>query len=328
MEQLYIQTKFVSYVAPFLERFTKKDNFLWNFRCPFCGDSQKNKYKARGYIYKAADGLLSYQCHNCGEAKRFKGFLKAIAPNLMKDYYLESFKGTSNAVEVSTSTPSSIPQKFWESRLTKVSDLSKIHKANQYLKERAIPEDKRRLFYYTHNFKDFVDSMAWEYHVPDDPRLLLVETDSFGDLKIVIARALSSKNQRYYTLKVDEAYPKLFGLSRLNRTKPVRVVEGAIDSLFVDNAVATLDANLQSYKATDISSPVLIWDNEPRNPDVVRRMAKAIDSGERVVIFPETIECKDINQMWLKGIDVEHLINTNTFAGLQAKIRFSKWKRI
>jgi transcription elongation factor Elf1 len=332
VEQLYIQQKFLTFIASQLERFKQKGNSLWNCRCPYCGDSERNTSKARGYIYKTKTGLLSFQCHNCGENHKFKTFLRYLNPQLYKEYIFESFKGGSFQSQSETKedkTPD-IPEKEWMQYLTPMKDLSKIHPAVEYLKGRKIPKEKYGKFWYTANFRDFIEKLGIDMLVPDDARIILVETDKFNNLKLIIARAFKQSDLRYITLKVDNEYPKLFGLSGLDYTKPIHVVEGAIDSLFLDNCIATLDANLLSYKrfGLDIKNAIHIWDNEPRNKQVCRFMSDAIKQNEKVVIFPSHVQEKDINMMIENNIDVKTLIKNRTFYYVEALMEYSKWKRI
>jgi hypothetical protein len=73
---------------------------------------------------------------------------------------------------------------------------------------------------------------------------------------------------------------------------------------------------------------VWIYDNEPRNAEIHSRISKVIDRGERVVIWPSTIKEKDINDMILSGLDVQSVIELNTYSGLEAKLKFTTWKKI
>jgi len=326
-EQLYIQTKFTQFAGAQLSRFKRVNTYLWNFRCPYCGDSEKSTSKARGYVYKNKHSLLSYTCHNCGTGASFKSFLKKISTSLFKEYLLESYKDDDGGVSALDAEPEVII-KEWHKHLTPLTSLSKIHIATQYVKGRLIPEDKYDRFWYTHNFADFVDQIGIEHSVPADPRLLFVETDTYGNLKIIIARAIKESTMRYVTLTTDDNYPKLFGLGKLNFTRQIHVCEGAIDSLFVPNCIATLDSNLLAYKQHGkIDRPVLIWDNEARAPIIVGKMEAALRSGEKVVIFPDHITHKDLNQMVEHGIDVVKLINTNTYTGITGLLRLNQWKR-
>jgi hypothetical protein len=125
---------------------------------------------------------------------------------------------------------------------------------------------------------------------------------------------------------------KVFGLDRIDEEKPIYVVEGPIDSLFIDNAVATADSNLQSItEVLDKSKVVLIFDNEPRNKEIVKQIEKAIDEHYNVVIWPEFVDDKDINDMILSDFsldEIEDIISKNTFVNLRAKMEFVNWKKV
>jgi hypothetical protein len=109
-------------------------------------------------------------------------------------------------------------------------------------------------------------------------------------------------------------------------------VEGPIDSMFLSNAVATADSNLESIVATlDKSKVVLVFDNEPRNKEIVSKINSAIDNHFNVVIWPEFIDSKDINEMILDGFspdEIQDIISKNTFVNLRAKMEFVNWKKV
>ena len=76
---------------------------------------------------------------------------------------------------------------------------------------------------------------------------------------------------------------------------------------------------------------ILIYDNEPRNEQIVKQIGRSIDLGFRVVIWPEKIQVKDINDMIKTGLsepELESIIYNNTFTGIRAKFQFNLWKRV
>jgi len=111
----------------------------------------------------------------------------------------------------------------------------------------------------------------------------------------------------------------------------VYVVEGPFDSLFLDNAIAMMDASL--YNATSIVGNldyVFIYDNEPRNLDVCRHMLKTIQLGKKICIWPSHIQKKDINEMILTGFkpaQIQSIIDSNTFSDLRAMLEYTKWSK-
>ena len=77
-----------------------------------------------------------------------------------------------------------------------------------------------------------------------------------------------------------------------------------------------------------ISNPVWVYDNEPRNREIVQRISRTIERGDSVVIFPSNIREKDLNDMVLAGHDVKKLVESNVYSGLEAKLKFTTWKKI
>ena len=124
----------------------------------------------------------------------------------------------------------------------------------------------------------------------------------------------------------DDA-PKIYGLDEIEKDKTVYITEGPFDSTFISNSIALCGADGDVSK-WGIGDCVWIYDNEPRNPEIVRRIQSKIESGESVVIYPNSVTEKDINDMVLSGLDVQSMIESNTYSGLEAKLKFTPWKKI
>lgn len=334
-EDLYLQVNYLRRASGSLSMFKDKGHCLFNFRCPFCGDSVKSKTKARGYIVRSpVDGLLLFKCHNCDEVCGFQKFLKFINIGLYKQYCFEAFKGlykpdrvTEDVMKIDTTA--SLGKKLEGSDCINVNKLSRLHQSNKYLLSRKIPKERYSKFYYTDDFESFVESIGHYMDVPSEPRLMLFETDKFGNIKLIVARSLEENAKvRYLTIRVDEEYPKLFGLSATKTDDLVYVVEGAIDSLFLDNCIATLDANFSSKNIKEhVRNPVYILDNEPRSSIIAKKLKKLIDDGESVVVFDDQVKVKDINDMALAGVDLKSYISSRTFKGIQAVLEYRKWNK-
>lgn len=330
MEELYVQQKYLMFASSSLSQFKRRGDMLWNFRCPYCGDSQRNQSKARGYVYRNKERLLSYQCHNCGENHKFKRFLQDVAPNLYAQYVLESFKGQTEQPRLEPiKNDSQMEQKPWRKVLVPIEKLSKLHPVRGYVKQRAIPQSQWGRLFYCQNLQEAAHKLGIDQVLPEDERLVLVETDAFDNLILIVCRAMGPSDLRYVTLKLDEDAPKLFGRAHVDYSKPVYVVEGAIDSLFLDNCIASLDANLLGVRqgVPETARLVFIWDNEPRSPNTVRRIDEAITKNAAVVIWPSHIMEKDVNHMVLNGKDVNEIVKAATYSGIGARLKFSTWKR-
>lgn len=322
-------------LAPRLQQFKERGANLWNFRCPICGDSQKEKTKTRGYIY-SRKGTLFFMCHNCGASSSFQNFLKSEDPLLYKEYLLERYakpeiesKSTVDVSDFVTKPVFDTPRTI---DLPTLESLSDKNPAKAYLKDRQIP---LKGLYYAEDFKEFLDKL-----IPDhgktlykEPRIIIPFYDKEGVLQGVQGRAIGPSKIKYITMKVNEGSTKLFGLNTVDTSKRVYVVEGPLDSLFLENCVATMDATL--YHAIGNvgldNTYTFVYDNEPRNKDIVKHMRKTIEMGREVCIWPSYIKEKDINEMVLAGNSpaaIQHIIDNNTYSGLQATMIMNQWSKV
>jgi hypothetical protein len=126
---------------------------------------------------------------------------------------------------------------------------------------------------------------------------------------------------------LDEEQPKIFGLDKIKENKPVYIVEGPFDSTFLENSVAMAGSDAD-VRAFDWSSYIWVFDNEPRNREIINRISKVINRGNKVVIWPNNIEQKDINDMVLAGRDVQSIVEYNVYSGLEATLKLNNWKKV
>jgi transcription elongation factor Elf1 len=323
-------------MSPQLDRFSQKSDYLWNFRCPVCGDSKKNKLKSRGYVYRRKADLF-FTCHNCGTSMSFGHFLKTVNHNLYDEYRLEKFKNDHPEIVETPdySVAKTTPDFTTTIHLPRIADLPNEHAAKRLLFSRKVPAERYKELYYAHNFASFVKELVPSYNKNlknDDARIVIPFYDEKNILLGVQGREIQKTGVKYITIKLRDENRKVFGLDKVDYGKKIYVVEGPIDSMFLQNALATMDAQL--YKV--ISSVgdydyVFIFDNEPRNPQICNHMAKTIAMGANIVVWPQYIEQKDINDMILAGYtssDIQDIIDKHTYTDLKAKMEFGKWKRV
>ena len=341
---LSVESKYIGLISHRLRNFKRKQDYLWNFSCPICGDSKKNLHKARGYVYKKGNNLF-YSCKNCGIGTSLGKLLENVDGTLYKEYILERYKsgesGFSNFKEPTFNVPSPRFDKLDKPKIFEhaefCSNLSSEHFCLAYLKNRQIPKEFYSQLLFTSHYKKFIDALVPNHgkKLIDDARVIIPFYDVYNNLIAVSGRALetSDKTLRYITIRTTDNEEKLvFGMDRVSVHEPVRVVEGPLDSLFVKNCVASADANL-AIVAENISAgkKVLIFDNEPRNKEIVKLMQESIKSNHNIVIWPNTIQAKDVNEMVMSGIsvdEIESIISSNTFNGLQAQTKFVFWKKV
>lgn len=336
---LYIDRKYVSLLSVKLPRFIHKSEYLWNFRCPICGDSKKNAIKARGYIYRRKNDL-AYSCKNCHLELPFGKFLKTVDAALYSEYQLEKYQeghrasATSNKadmLEAFREVPK-FPEKAID--LPTIASLPESHPAKVYLKGRQLPKQWLDYLFYAHDFKAF----ALEYFSRSsnvnglrekEHRIVIPFYDEKNILQGVQGRALDNSGIRYITLKASDDAKKIFGLDKVDFQKTINVVEGPLDSMFLFNCIATMDSNLSTViRIVGDYDYRFIFDNQPRNKEIVKQMNRVIENGHKIVIWPNHIQGKDINEMVQEGIEAQWIIDNNTYEGLKAKLQFTMWKKV
>jgi len=318
-----IDVKYIHLISVRLEKFKKVKRDLYNFRCPICGDSKKNKNKTRGYLYSAKRDV-NFKCHNCGSGMTFNSFLKTLDLGVHKQYCIEKFKQGKTGRSHITNEPKFIFEKPKFSKKLSLPLCSEIEVASNYLEKRKIDPTK---FYFAEDFASFVKSFpeASHHNLRQEQRIIIplyYEKTLIG----FQGRSLDSKSIKYITVMLKEEAPKIYGLDKITKDEAVYITEGPFDSTFISNSVAMCGADVDIGNL-GISNPVWIYDNEPRNREILSRISRTIDSGHSIVIWPTQIKEKDINDMILAGYDVQNLIKLNTYSGLEAKLKFNNWKK-
>ena len=320
-----VDSKYIGLVSSRLQKFKRVKSDLYNFRCPICGDSTRNKNKARGYFYLVKNNT-NFKCHNCGASLSFNNFLKELDPTLHKQYTLEKFKEGHTGRGFVIEAPK---LEFKKPVFKKALDLpkaSEVPAAKVYLEKRKLNPEK---FYFADKFKEWTNTQKVTFDTigRDESRIIIPMYDKDNNLIGFQGRSLVPNSVKYITVMLDEEAPKIYGLNEVNEQLPIYVVEGPFDSTFVNNSVALCgsDGDVRCLKGSSI---VFVYDNEPRNREIVNRIDKCISRGESVVIWPSGIVEKDINDMILAGHDVQSVIKLNTYSGLEAKVKFNNWKKI
>ena len=319
-----VDSKFIGLVSSRLQKFKKIKSNLYNFRCPICGDSQKNKSKTRGYLY-AVKADVNFRCHNCGASMTLSNFLKAIDPVIHKQYVFERFKdghtGRGTVVEE--------PKFNFESPIFKKSiDLpraSEIPIAKKYLEKRKLDATK---FYFAEKFQQWVNSHKQTFDtIHRDESRIIIPLYYKKDLVGVQGRSIGPNSVKYITTIFYDEAPKIYGLDDIRTRDLVYITEGPFDSTFLRNSIAMCGADGDVGK-WGVSNPVWVYDNEPRSKEITTRISNTIDRGEAVVIWPCNVKEKDINDMVLAGHDVQSIVESNIYKGLEANLKFNIWKRI
>jgi len=330
----WIDRKYTGIVSNRLDRYQVKSNqpFVANCRCPICGDSKTNKWKARGYFFSKKGGVF-YKCHNCSYSANISNFLKNVDPTLHKQYVFELFAegkqtNSNNVTAFSFDQPKFKPKTILDDLFVPI----KGTPAEDYLRARQIPENKWTSLYFVDDSQK-LEELSDKYKgrvLGDDPRIAIPFYDPEDNLVAVNCRAINDCRLRYITVRIDDNAALIYNLNKIDRTKPVYVTEGPFDSMFLDNSVAVGSSDLNAVsKVLDRDNVVLVFDNQPRNQQLVDIMNDAASRQYNVVVWPSSIRQKDINEMVLSGVDnIQQIIDNNTLKGLALSARLNQWKKV
>lgn len=331
---LFLDQKYLTLISNRLPLFKRKGS-SYNCRCVICGDSAKKQSKARGYFYANKNSLM-YKCFNCDASMYFSTFLKNIDSQLYNEYNFESYSES----KLANSNPkivfeqpkfNNIRSSALEDIMLRLDNLPNDHEAIRFCEQRKIPKEKYKNIFFVENIKDVVklNDKYTASITTNEPRIVFPFYDFDGTLTAVTCRAIRGEALRYITVKVFEDRPLIFGLNKVNNDKDVIVVEGPIDSLFLNNSIAIAGTSLtKTNNNITKEKMIVVFDNQPRNKEVCKIILKTIKNGYKVVIWPQNIFEKDINEMVLSGKDVNKIIEQNTFIGLEAEVRYTAWKRV
>ena len=231
-----VDSKYIGLVSSRLEKFKRVKSNLYNFRCPICGDSQRNKNKARGYFYQVKDNT-NFKCHNCSASLSFNNFLKEIDINLHKQYTLEKFKEGNTGRNFVVESPKLQFSKPVFKKLINLPKASSNPIAADYLRKRKIDPDK---FYYADKFMEWTNTQkkTFDTITRDESRIVIPMYDERKNLIGFQGRALGKSFTKYITVMLNEEAPKVYGLDNIDKTTTVYITEGPFDSTFIRNSIA------------------------------------------------------------------------------------------
>lgn len=338
---LFLDLKYIALISNRLDRFKRKDDYLFNFRCPICGDSAGKKNKLRGFLYRKENSMF-FRCHNCDAGTTLGGFIKQVDSLLYKEYLLEKFtqpeevdgpvKEVNPAYSFDFKPNFDKPKSLIDTLMDRLDTLPAEHEAIQYVKKRMIPEDQYHRIYYVDDIRTLseLNSKYTEALKIKQPRIALPFITPDGQLSGVSLRAIRGETLRYINLKVKEEDLSIFGLDVVDKKQEVYVVEGPIDSLFLDNAIACVGTSFGKINKLNLTQFTVIFDNQPRNREVCALIEKQISAGNKVCLWPNIIKEKDINDMISSGLtkkEICSIISNNTYSGLEAKLMFTRWRK-
>jgi len=336
----YIDIKYLNLIQHSLPQFKKKGDFLWNFRCPYCGDSQKSRTKARGFVFQKKNDLF-FKCHNCGVGASLGNLVKHVDSKTYDDYILERYrkgvKSNNPEPEFKFNAPIFRKKDIFE-QLSNISKISCDHPARKIIEKRQLPVESLSDLYLCKSFYKFTNSLVPNKFPSldgDHPRLLIPFRDVDGEIFAYQGRSFGNEEPKYITIRLDKEHELHFGLDKVDNNKNIKVVEGPLDSLFLDNCIAVAGSDFSKPlivggKLITNEQLTVVFDNEPRNKEICKQIKITIEQGRKIVLWPNTVIQKDINDMILSGLvkeEIEEIIETNTFVSVEAQLRFAEWRK-
>lgn len=331
----WIEEKYVGLLSAKLEKFQRKSSGIYCFRCPICGDSKSNPNKTRGYLYERNGGYRMH-CHNCGVSMSFTKFIKEIDPVLGKEFvfvkYIEPKGGKATPPDPVKKSEPQVEKCLLDKLMQRMTILNASHAARVYLAKRLIPEAALDVIYYCDDIRK-IAQLAPKYveaFTREEARIIIPAFDRNGHLVALTARDFTDTSSlRYIGIQISTRHHPVYGLDRVNMNDFIYVVEGPLDSFFLPNCVAMGTSALHFAKRyLPVERSILAFDNQPRNQQIIQLMGKAIGNGFTIVVWPDKITAKDINEMVLAGIDVQTLISQNLYRDLAARMAVQRWQKL
>lgn len=357
----WLEQKYMNMLGSQLRNFSQKGPDLWNFSCPYCGDSKIKKNKARGYIFQRGNKYF-FHCHNGCPGTNIESFFSYINPDIYNQYKSEKFKQNPKQ-QFQVSKPKTIVLANNPlSKLSRVSELPANHSCKKYIISRQIPTEYHHRLYYCDQFMHWTNTIipgkfSDSALVHENSRLIIPFLDKNNNMFGYQGRALDPSDElRYISIMIDAEKPHLFGLDTVNVNQRFYAFEGPIDSMFIENSVASLGSRIDlALDRLDFPKQncVIVYDNQPRNLEVVKNMLHAVRRGFNICIWPTSPDEKqDINSLVLSevpsglvleqlprtyvktdliksiGSRIKELIDSRTYSSLQAELEIAHWRRV
>lgn len=343
---IWLERKYLSMVASRLDVCKWKNENTLNHRCPYCGDSQKNPHKARGYHFVIEQSFV-YKCHNCGKSTSSVHFLKDNFPDIHREYLKEYLTEKGGKIKIKKrKMPSANDFKF----TPKVTESKVLNKSSKDLAAVAVPANEKsasREYLQARLVPDHIIEQLWFTESPEslhllcdkykgrlgtDPRIVLPIYSEIGELIGLIARAINNAPLRYINMRFVDDVPLIYNIQNVDKSKTIYAVEGPIDSLFLPNCISVVGSDFKKISNLKDNAKI-IYDNEPRNSVILDKIADVIDHGYSVCIWNDKrVEgLKDINEMRLSGLTTEQIveiIDSCTYTGLSAKLKLQEYRKV
>ena len=266
----------------------------YNIRCNVCGDSTKDKFKKRGFILKSSDPWV-YYCHNCGTSTTAIKWLKEYYPfnykNLMIDV-MRNNKQSGDNISFKKSNPSKPRDEKEDTKYFK--PLTQFDDCVEYCVNRNIDESVYSKWFYATG------------GIYSGRIIITFRNNATGKIYYYQGRAFNTKSNSIKYMSRFGDHNAIYNYYNVDKTKPVPVLEGPIDSGFVDNSIAVTGLKLSDNLLSDFPHLYFLLDNDE---SAYKHAHKLI--GKNMYVFNWTKFLKKY-KCTSDVKDVNDFINTNT----------------
>ena len=310
------------------QQINDEDPTKLNFACPYCGDSEKDLTKKRGNLYLNTN---SYKCFNDGcltwvplhkFVSKYSLEYSLYIPNIDMNAKIPSINLGNNRGSIIEAI---INPKVRNSLLdfSYVSDRFSLipcknadpsSKVGQYVKNRdlvGLPAFDKSCFYDSRENKIYIFNLDLMSGKVLGLAIRKIDEDSYGPKYNIKNYTDLKKNNIVSNIEEDilnkiNAINNYFNILNINFNSPVIVTEGQIDSMFLDNSIATTGVSKSKTLLESILSKKnarILFDNDKAGKE---ESLKFIKQGYRVFMWSKTIDdlkikhpklIKDINQI-------------------------------
>ena len=271
----------------------------YNFRCPVCGDSKDTWKAGRGHLLLNKAPFM-YYCFNgdceAGQGISAMNFMKEYYPTYHKEYIkqiislnkesrekkeLRKEKAKKNLytvervlpIDKTTNKPDITDVKDFikrnKDKLVTMDSITNYPEALSFCAKRGLPENVYKKWLYVTNPESYIKH-----------RIIIPFKNSQGNMYFYQARTIVGEEPKYKNA-VSDLRP-IYNYYEANFEKPVMIVEGPIDSLFLENSVALCGVKYDDRMVNAIKYKYFIFDDDKTGREIAK---KHLEAGQHVFLW-------------------------------------------
>ena len=203
---------------------------------------------------------------------------------------------------------------------------SEVPIATKYLEKRKIDPSK---FYFTKEFQKWTNTHKQTFDTihRDESRVIIPLHDTEKNLIGFQGRSLGPNSVKYITVMLNEDAPKIYGLDKIDeKNLSTSPKDHSTRPLWKTRLLCAVPILILGRLVGAVIFGFLITNLVTEKS--LKESTRPLDRGDQVIIWPKQIVEKDVNDMALAGHDIMSILESNTYSGLKAKVKFNTWKKV